>query len=219
MRSDEKALSLRFTLMKTYSFRLDSPLVPVLYVRFPFNSTSTVNATSSSPNLNTTYIDIIRILDPEHREPFISIGRLLLLIEPTPISPITAIEILKELNQNLINSSSSSSSSNLYNPSTFKPVYSLLLNGLAPFPDLWVNLKLARQFSIRFGLLKTDDEDGGNENGMLARLLDWNSKSIWSLVTISSVKEPIQTGELVSNWRIPEDVLPLCDYSLASLQE
>lgn len=212
MKQDDKPFSLRFTLMNTYSFRLDAPLVPVLYVRFPINSTSTLNANSSSPNLNTSYIDIIRILDPEHHEPFISIGRLLSLIQPNPISPITAIEILKDLNQSLIKSSSTN-----YNQS-FKPIYSLLLNGLAPFPDLWVNLKLARQFSIRFGLLKVNDSNQ-KEEGLLASLLDWDSRAIWSVVTLSSVKEPIRTGELVSNWRIPEDVLPLRDYSLASLQE
>ncbi|KAH9809901.1 hypothetical protein DFH28DRAFT_513165 [Melampsora americana] len=213
---DPRSLPLKFTLMKTYSFRLDSPLVPVLYVRFPFNSTFTLNATSTSPNLNTHYIDIIRIIDPEHREPFISIGRLLSLIKPNPISPITAIEILKELHQSTL----MNTSSNHHHPS-FKPIYSLLLNGLAPFPDLWVNLKLARLFSIRFGLLKVNDDDEGNEkeSGLLASLLDWNTKSIWSIVTLSSVHQPIRTGELISNWRIPEEVLPLRDYSLTSLQK
>ncbi|KAG0142080.1 hypothetical protein CROQUDRAFT_50815 [Cronartium quercuum f. sp. fusiforme G11] len=195
-------LPLRFALLPTYTFRLDAPLVPVLYVRFPGEVSSSLPhappASSSPPSLNTSFIDVVRILDPEHRSPFIALGRLLALVQPVSISPLAALDVLRELPK---------ASGNL------KPVYSLLLNGLAPFPDLWITLPLARDIAKRYGLLQSDD------SGLLAHLLDWQTRAVWSVVTLSSARTSVRTGELVSNWRVPEDVLILRDYSISSLSE
>lgn len=63
----QRPLPLRFAILNTYSYRLDAPLVPLLYVRFP-----EVDVTSDD-SIPPSFIDVVRILDPEHRSvPFVS---------------------------------------------------------------------------------------------------------------------------------------------------
>lgn len=112
------------------------------------------------------------------REPFVSLGRLLALVHPT-LSPLAALDLLRDLSKA---------------SGSIKPPYSLLLGGLAPFPDLWVTLPFARDIATRYGLLQDKNR------GLLAHLLSWDSKAAWSVVTLSSARTSVRAGELVSKY-------------------
>ncbi|KAI8449340.1 hypothetical protein BY996DRAFT_4543901, partial [Phakopsora pachyrhizi] len=164
----QEPLPLRFDLVKTFSYRFDSPMVPILFVRTPYH----VQLTEAEPSEDSeSSLDIVRLLDPEHLEPFVSLARLLLLAKPNPIS---ATKILKELAEE-------PQSSNF----DCKKTHSLILNGFAPFPDIWVTLPIARKFAIRYGLLETPSKSK-SEAGLLSNLLSWKTRSIWSLVFFGS---------------------------------
>ncbi|GAA6014422.1 hypothetical protein JCM10207_005455 [Rhodosporidiobolus poonsookiae] len=75
--------------------------------------------------------------------------------------------------------------------------YSLTLAGLAPFPDLWVPLALARQVAEELG---RDDE--------LAALLDWETRAAWSV-------EDKEVGGVVHNWKIGANSIDPQEYSTA----
>ncbi|PRQ71877.1 hypothetical protein AAT19DRAFT_9992 [Rhodotorula toruloides] len=73
-------------------------------------------------------VEVLRILDPEHQEPFVSLGRLFLACSVTPLEGLLLFE-LDSL------------------------AYDVALGGLAPVPDIWVPLKTAREVADSLGRL------------------------------------------------------------------
>ncbi|GAA5938514.1 hypothetical protein JCM3775_002150 [Rhodotorula graminis] len=73
-------------------------------------------------------VEVLRLIDPEHREPFVSLDRILLACAVTPI------EVLLRYDLDRLD-------------------YSTTLAGLAPFLDLWTPLKTARKIAADLGRL------------------------------------------------------------------
>ncbi|GAA5862633.1 hypothetical protein JCM1840_002618 [Sporobolomyces johnsonii] len=119
-------------------------------------------------------VEVLRILDPEHREPFVSLARIFLACGITPIEGLLRFELER-------------------------PTYDCTLGGIAPFFDLWVSLKVARDVARELGVL---DE--------LAGLLEWETRRAWS------VEDKEESG-IVHNWKIASDRIAPQDYSTQSM--
>ncbi|GAA5820992.1 hypothetical protein JCM10212_006411 [Sporobolomyces blumeae] len=78
--------------------------------------------------VSTQTLSVWRILDPELREPFVSLGRLFLASGLTPIEGLLRFEVEK-------------------------PTYDCTLGGIAPFYDVWVPLETARAVARDLGRL------------------------------------------------------------------
>ncbi|GAA6022362.1 hypothetical protein JCM8202_000877 [Rhodotorula sphaerocarpa] len=77
--------------------------------------------------------------------------------------------------------------------------YDTTLGGIAPFTDLWVPLRLARQVVAELGRLHE-----------LAQLLAWESRRAWTV-------EDREEGALLHNWRIASEHLASGDYSTRNM--
>ncbi|GAA6058356.1 hypothetical protein JCM3770_005852 [Rhodotorula araucariae] len=73
-------------------------------------------------------VEVFRLIDPEHREPFVSLGRLFLACLITPVDGILRFHL-------------------------DRLEYSTELAGLAPVLDLWVTLRVARKVAAELGVL------------------------------------------------------------------
>jgi hypothetical protein len=80
--------------------------------------------------VQTRGISVIRILDPEHRQPYISLDSIFLLAGKSIPSGILELDLSRDAGD-----------------------YDLTLAGLEPREALWVPLKLAREIADQLGLL------------------------------------------------------------------
>ncbi|GAA5874558.1 hypothetical protein JCM8547_002191 [Rhodosporidiobolus lusitaniae] len=117
-------------------------------------------------------VEVVRTLDPEPREPFLSLSRLFLACSLTPLQGLLRFSL---------------------DPLS----YSLDLSGLAPFPDLWVPLQVAREVAKELG-----------RDGELSALLQWETRAAWSV-------EDKEEGGMVHNWKIPSPYIDPSKYSTA----
>ncbi|GAA5922682.1 hypothetical protein JCM1841_001103 [Sporobolomyces salmonicolor] len=107
-------------------------------------------------------------------EPFVSLARIFLACGITPIEGLLRFGLER-------------------------PTYDFTLGGIAPFSDLWVSLKVAREVAKELGVL---DE--------LAGLLEWETRRAWS------VEDKEESG-IVHNWKIASDRVAPQDYSTQSM--
>ncbi|GAA5950093.1 hypothetical protein JCM21900_004595 [Sporobolomyces salmonicolor] len=107
-------------------------------------------------------------------EPFVSLARIFLACGITPIEGLLRFGLER-------------------------PTYDFTLGGIAPFSDLWVSLKVAREVAKELGVL---DE--------LAGLLEWETRRAWS------VEDKEESG-IVHNWKIASDRIAPQDYSTQSM--
>ncbi|GAA5986827.1 hypothetical protein JCM5350_005254 [Sporobolomyces pararoseus] len=170
------ALPLRFTLLRPLSG--SSSPCPCLSVSLPFQSTSTpsISSTSTGHTEDLTRggqrpsIEVFRSLDPEPREPYISLGRIFLACGLTPIEGLLRFKLER-------------------------PDYDSTLGGIAPFYDIWVSLRDAREIAKELGV-----------SNQLSGLLEWETRKAYSV-------EDKEEGGITHNWKIASDRIPPQDYS------
>lgn len=147
--------------------------------RYTTETDDTVTARASG-------VTIIRVLDPEFREPFISFGALCEACGETsteglirfakllcrPVLPVPQTPATDAVSDSPMTSPSSSPVSSTI-PLSSSPGASIVevsLAGLEPCTELWVPLAVARKVAATYGALEP-----------LALLLSWNTRHAWSL--------------------------------------
>ncbi|GAA5940461.1 uncharacterized protein JCM15063_002333 [Sporobolomyces koalae] len=170
------AIPLHFALFRPLSGS-SSPCA-VLIAALPIRSTCSFSpaSTTSSTVGDLTHgalkpsFEVYRLLDPELREPFVSIGRVFLACRITPVEGLLRYGLEK-------------------------PAYDSTLGGIAPFYDIWVPLRKAREIALDLGVLEE-----------LAGLLELGTRKAWSV-------EDKEQGGMVHNWKIATDRIAPSDYS------
>ncbi|GAA5969044.1 hypothetical protein JCM3765_005277 [Sporobolomyces pararoseus] len=144
----------------------------------PIQSTSTPSTSSSSEGqtedltrgLQRPSIEIFRTLDPEPREPYVSLGRIFLACGLTQVEGLLKFKLER-------------------------PDYDCTLGGIAPFYDIWVPLRDARDIAKELGVIN-----------QLAGLLEWETRKAYSV-------EDKEEGGITHNWKIASDRIAPQDYS------
>ncbi|KAI5477326.1 hypothetical protein MNV49_006468 [Pseudohyphozyma bogoriensis] len=177
------SLPLRFHLLPSQSTRLSSP-VACVSAKLPLRphpaaaaaaaSTSTVKVEDLTSGAARAGIEVYRIIDPEHQETFVSLARVFAALSISPLEGIIMFDLKS-------------------------PTYDATLAGIAPFNDLWVPLKVAREVADALDVL---DE--------LAGLLEWESRGAYSV-------EDKEEGGVVHNWKISTDTIDPESYSTEAM--
>lgn len=76
-----------------------------------------------------------------------------------------------------------------------RPTYDCTLGGIAPFYEIWVSLRVAREIAKDLGVFD-----------LLSGLLEWETRKAWSV-------EDREQGGMVHNWKISSDRILPQDYS------
>ncbi|KAK4701734.1 hypothetical protein P7C70_g4492, partial [Phenoliferia sp. Uapishka_3] len=113
------SLPLHFTLLPSLSSTTFSSPLPCLVANLPYLASSLAPTVQDS-RISQATVQVVRILDPEHREPFISLSRIFHACDVSPEEGLVRFELRK-------------------------PAYDSSLGGLAPFIDIWVTLLEARK--------------------------------------------------------------------------